>query len=207
MRFCETNPISYAERATARLARGCPLLDQSGQKWILARDWMSANDPKRTFGGSGEPDAQIPPSERDTILRLLTICRRWDRIETIFRFYPPRYHFNRAEKPAAPRIAAGRVYDVNYGRHQYKSIAKRTKRAIAISRGIGDCRCTDTHANFVDCAFRVCSDGRICACRRGRTCAVHRPHVAIRRLAPALPCRSSRSRDVVDLRLSDRRHL
>jgi hypothetical protein len=28
--------------------RFCPLLDQSGQRWILARDGLSAYDPKRT---------------------------------------------------------------------------------------------------------------------------------------------------------------
>jgi hypothetical protein len=30
--------------------RGCPLLDNSGQTWILARDGLSAFDPKRTSG-------------------------------------------------------------------------------------------------------------------------------------------------------------
>jgi hypothetical protein len=30
-------------------------LDQSGQKWILARDGLSAYDPKRTNGGSDVP--------------------------------------------------------------------------------------------------------------------------------------------------------
>jgi hypothetical protein len=29
--------------------RVCPLLDQSGQWWILARDGLTANDPKRTL--------------------------------------------------------------------------------------------------------------------------------------------------------------
>jgi len=29
-------------------ARICPLSDNSGQRWILARDDLSANDPKRT---------------------------------------------------------------------------------------------------------------------------------------------------------------
>jgi hypothetical protein len=28
----------------------CPLLSKSGQWWILARDGLSANDPKRTLG-------------------------------------------------------------------------------------------------------------------------------------------------------------
>ena len=28
-------------------SRVCPLLDKSGQSWILARDGLSANDPKR----------------------------------------------------------------------------------------------------------------------------------------------------------------
>jgi hypothetical protein len=27
----------------------CPLLDQNGQRWILARDGLSANDPKWTL--------------------------------------------------------------------------------------------------------------------------------------------------------------
>jgi len=30
--------------------KSCPLLDQSGQRWILAQDGLSANDPKRTSG-------------------------------------------------------------------------------------------------------------------------------------------------------------
>jgi len=29
--------------------RVCPLLDQSGQSWILARDGLSAFDPQRPF--------------------------------------------------------------------------------------------------------------------------------------------------------------
>src|SRR5664280_2808923 len=33
---------------TAR-ARDCPLSEHSGHCWILARDCLSANDPKRTF--------------------------------------------------------------------------------------------------------------------------------------------------------------
>src|SRR5471032_3296214 len=32
--------------------RVCPLLDQSGQRWILACGGLSANDPKRTLGMS-----------------------------------------------------------------------------------------------------------------------------------------------------------
>src|ERR1035437_2867493 len=30
--------------------KSCPLLDKSGQKWILAGDGLSAYDPKRAFG-------------------------------------------------------------------------------------------------------------------------------------------------------------
>jgi len=30
-------------------ARVCPLLDQSGQRWILTCDDLSANDPKRKW--------------------------------------------------------------------------------------------------------------------------------------------------------------
>ena len=33
-------------RGTATI---CPLLDQSGQRWILARDGLTADDPKRTL--------------------------------------------------------------------------------------------------------------------------------------------------------------
>ena len=31
----------------------CLLLDNSGHCWILARDGLSANDPKRTLAGAG----------------------------------------------------------------------------------------------------------------------------------------------------------
>jgi len=37
--------------AEGRLRAKCPLLDQSGQTWILARDGLSAFDPKRTWEG------------------------------------------------------------------------------------------------------------------------------------------------------------
>src|ERR1700688_1503415 len=32
--------------------RVCPLLDHSGQRWVLARDGLSANDPERTSSRS-----------------------------------------------------------------------------------------------------------------------------------------------------------
>src|ERR1700681_2766304 len=40
-------------------AHVCPLLDQSGQEWILARVGLSANDPKRTLGCSSGLDFQV----------------------------------------------------------------------------------------------------------------------------------------------------
>ena len=33
----------------------CPLLDQSGQRWILARDGLSANDPTATLAARTHP--------------------------------------------------------------------------------------------------------------------------------------------------------
>jgi hypothetical protein len=44
-------------------ARDCPLLDQSGQRWILTCDDLSANDPKQTSAvhcGNGF-DADLSP--------------------------------------------------------------------------------------------------------------------------------------------------
>jgi hypothetical protein len=38
-----------AQSGQSSCARVCPLLDQSGQKWILARNRLSANDPTATF--------------------------------------------------------------------------------------------------------------------------------------------------------------
>ena len=35
--------------------RVCPLLDQSRQSWILARDGLSANGPQRTLGDGASP--------------------------------------------------------------------------------------------------------------------------------------------------------
>ena len=36
-------------------AHVCPLLDQSGQQWILARDGLSANDPTATLAARTNP--------------------------------------------------------------------------------------------------------------------------------------------------------
>src|SRR5450759_5232302 len=38
-----------AHSGQSNLTRVCPLLDQSGQRWILAGDGLSANDPTATL--------------------------------------------------------------------------------------------------------------------------------------------------------------
>jgi len=44
----------YRHKADNRcIAIVCPLLDKSGQRWILASDGLSAYDPERTFGERG----------------------------------------------------------------------------------------------------------------------------------------------------------
>src|SRR5450759_1118750 len=54
---CQIFPLHRGRRPYMALngqtlsAIECPLLDQSGQSWILARDGLSANDPKRTLAG------------------------------------------------------------------------------------------------------------------------------------------------------------
>src|SRR5450759_4274955 len=45
--LCDRNAKIVAATLTNSLEN--PLLDQSGQRWILARDGLSANDPKRTL--------------------------------------------------------------------------------------------------------------------------------------------------------------
>jgi hypothetical protein len=42
--------LLMAHSGQSNRTRVCPLSDQSGQRWILARDALSANDPKRTSG-------------------------------------------------------------------------------------------------------------------------------------------------------------
>jgi hypothetical protein len=46
-----THESSFWKRQDNRgTATMCPLLDKSGQRWILARDGLSAYDPTATFG-------------------------------------------------------------------------------------------------------------------------------------------------------------
>jgi hypothetical protein len=41
--------ITGGQLPTGKPAEQCPLSDNSGQKWILGRDGLSANDPSGTF--------------------------------------------------------------------------------------------------------------------------------------------------------------
>ena len=52
-------------------ARVCPLLDNSGQSRIVARDSLSANDPKRTCGRRrkiGQAGMKLFPERRSVII-------------------------------------------------------------------------------------------------------------------------------------------
>ena len=42
---------AFGTKRICNRTRVCPLLDQSGQRWILAPEGLSAYDPKRTWGG------------------------------------------------------------------------------------------------------------------------------------------------------------
>jgi hypothetical protein len=42
-------PLRPVPSGHSNRTRVCPLLDQSGQRWILARDGLSAFDPTATF--------------------------------------------------------------------------------------------------------------------------------------------------------------
>src|SRR5664279_963489 len=65
-----------AQSGRANRTRECQLLDQSGQMWILARDGLSANDPKRALAvhcGNGF-DARLSPY-RSTSIEPIRCCR------------------------------------------------------------------------------------------------------------------------------------
>jgi hypothetical protein len=55
-------------------ARVCPLLDNSGQGWILAGNGLSANDPKQTFSRYANPmSSGLPRSENVLDFRFVPI--------------------------------------------------------------------------------------------------------------------------------------
>jgi hypothetical protein len=54
MLFAAVRRSLMAQSGHSNRSRVCPLLDNSGQNWILDRDGLSANDPKPTSHLSGQ---------------------------------------------------------------------------------------------------------------------------------------------------------
>jgi hypothetical protein len=56
---CDAKCRLLAQSGQSSCARVCPLLENSGQRWILARDGLSVNDPKQTaVAASVQPTAR-----------------------------------------------------------------------------------------------------------------------------------------------------